>query len=61
VARAQLRLEVAHALRGAPAQAGEARRLYEEIARGPYTALAELAMKSLTAMDAPKAAPGPAL
>jgi len=52
VAKLQLRLEVAHALRGVPDQAGEARRLYTEMATGPYTAIAEAAQKSLAAMDA---------
>lgn len=57
VAKQQLRIEVAHALRADPAQADEARRIYTEIADGPYTTLAQLAKKSLAAMDAPQAAP----
>jgi hypothetical protein len=57
VAKAQLRLEVAHALRRTPGQADEARRLYSEMAKGPFTAIAEMAKKSLAAMDAP-ASPG---
>ncbi len=61
VAKQQLRLEVAHALRAAPGQSTEARRLYQEIAHGPYTALAQLAAKSLDAMDAPEAGRGPGL
>jgi len=61
VAKVQLRLEVAHALRTAPGQAGEARRLYEQIATGPYTVLAEVAKKSLSAMDAPEVGHGPGL
>lgn len=61
VAIQQLRIEVAHALRADPAQAGEARRIYTEIANGTYTTLAQLAQKSLAAMDAADpAAPGTA-
>ncbi len=52
VAKVQLRIEVAHALRANPAQAAAARRIYTEIANGPYTTLAQLAQKSLAAMDA---------
>lgn len=54
VAIQQLQIEVAHALRADPAQAAEARRIYGEIANGPYTALAQLAQKSLAAMDTPE-------
>jgi hypothetical protein len=61
IAQAQLRIEIAHALRADPGQAGEARRIYEEIAAGPYTTLSELAKKSLSAMDAPEAPRDPAL
>lgn len=62
VAKEQLRIEVAHALRMDPAQTDEARRIYTEIANGPYTTLAQLAQKSLAAMDAPEpATPRPGL
>jgi hypothetical protein len=53
VAKQQLRIEVAHALRADPSRADEARRNYTEIANGPYTTLAELAKKSLVGMAAP--------
>lgn len=54
VAKQQLQIELAHALRSNPEQTAEARRIYTEIANGPYTALAQLARKSLAAMDAPE-------
>lgn len=61
IAKQQLRIEVAHALRADPAQAEEARRIYREIAAGPYTTLSELAKKSLGTMDAPEAPRDPGL
>ena len=61
VAKAQIRIEVAHALRADPARVEEARRIYQELAAGQNTALSELAKKSLSAMDVPAARRNPGL
>ncbi len=51
VAKTQLRLEVAHLLAASPDERDRAREMYEDIANGSITALAEAARKSLAAVD----------
>jgi hypothetical protein len=52
VTRSQLRLEIAHVLAASPDDRDRAREIYEDIASGPVTTLAEAARKSLADLDA---------
>lgn len=52
VVKLQLRLEIAHLLAAAPDGHAGAREIYEEIANGDITTLAEAARKSLESFDA---------
>jgi len=52
VAKSQLKLEVAHLLALSPDERGRAREMYEEVANGSVTTLAEAARKSLANFNA---------
>jgi hypothetical protein len=56
VAREQIKLEIAHLLATSPDDSARARELYEEIANGSITTLAEAARKSLANIDETDAA-----